>query len=189
MQNRIRQVRKEKRLTLAGLAKRCTPPTTAQTIGRLETGMRTLSLDWIERIAKALDVPEHRLLSESENAKDAPLTASLTSKGLSAFQKVQTVPLLSYDDNVNLIRVEEAVDEFRNGDILWLENVSIENLKDHLGQIILMPGRAGSFHLGRLAGIEMESANLLPLNSNAGMIKVRQFGWAAVLKRLIRNFT
>ena len=45
MINRIRDVRREKGLTLAEGGLRCDPPTTAQTIGRLETGMRNLSLD------------------------------------------------------------------------------------------------------------------------------------------------
>ena len=38
MLNRIRDIRKAKGLTLADLAAACDPPTTAQTIGRLETG-------------------------------------------------------------------------------------------------------------------------------------------------------
>ena len=44
MQSRIRDVRKAKGLTLADVAARCKPATTAQTIGRLETGTRVLSL-------------------------------------------------------------------------------------------------------------------------------------------------
>jgi transcriptional regulator with XRE-family HTH domain len=56
MINRIRDIRRQKGLTLADVAARCAPPTTAQTIGRLETGMRSLSLGWMNRIAAALDV-------------------------------------------------------------------------------------------------------------------------------------
>ena len=55
MINRIRDIRREKHLTLADVAARCAPPTTAQTIGRLETGTRNLSLVWMNRIAAALD--------------------------------------------------------------------------------------------------------------------------------------
>ena len=40
MLSRIRDVRRAKGLTLADVAERCKPPTTAQTIGRLETGTR-----------------------------------------------------------------------------------------------------------------------------------------------------
>ena len=63
MINRIRDIRKAKNLTLADVAARCTPPTTAQTIGRLETGMRQLSLTWMNRIAAALEV-EPELLAQ-----------------------------------------------------------------------------------------------------------------------------
>jgi transcriptional regulator with XRE-family HTH domain len=56
MINRIRDIRKAKGMTLADLAAACDPPTTAQTIGRLETGMRNLSLGWMNRIAAALGV-------------------------------------------------------------------------------------------------------------------------------------
>ena len=53
MINRIRDIRRDLNLTLADVAARCAPPTTAQTIGRLETGMRQLSLAWMNRIAAA----------------------------------------------------------------------------------------------------------------------------------------
>ena len=63
MQSRIRDVRKAKGLTLADVAERCNPQTTAQTIGRLETGMRVLSLIWINRIADALGVDSSDLVA------------------------------------------------------------------------------------------------------------------------------
>ena len=64
MINRIRSIRKDRGMTLAELAEACSPRTTAQTIGRLETGMRNLSLQWMERIAIALEVdPETLVLS------------------------------------------------------------------------------------------------------------------------------
>ena len=62
MINRIRDIRKEKGMTLADVAAACEPPTTAQTIGRLETGMRNLSLGWMNRIAKALGVEAAELV-------------------------------------------------------------------------------------------------------------------------------
>ena len=62
MINRIRDIRKEKGMTLADVAAACEPPTTAQTIGRLETGMRNLSLGWMNRIAAALRVEPEMLV-------------------------------------------------------------------------------------------------------------------------------
>ena len=60
--NRIRDIRKQKNMTLAEVAAACDPPTTAQTIGRLETGMRNLSLGWMNKIGKALGVDPELLV-------------------------------------------------------------------------------------------------------------------------------
>ena len=56
MITRIREVRKARGLTLEQVGALCDPPTTAQTIGRLETGTRTVSVKWLNRIAQALAV-------------------------------------------------------------------------------------------------------------------------------------
>ena len=44
MITRIREVRRARGMTLDDVAKACVPPTTPQTIGRLETGTRTVSV-------------------------------------------------------------------------------------------------------------------------------------------------
>ena len=54
MITRIREVRRARGMTLDEVAKACIPPTTPQTIGRLETGTRTVSVGWLNRIAAAL---------------------------------------------------------------------------------------------------------------------------------------
>ncbi|MCP1337341.1 helix-turn-helix domain-containing protein [Futiania mangrovi] len=54
MSNRIRHFRKLRNLKLRELAERI--GTTPQSVSRLETGHMTLSLDWLNRIADALDV-------------------------------------------------------------------------------------------------------------------------------------
>ena len=56
MINRIRDIRKQKSHDPGRSGRALRPPTTAQTIGRLETGMRNLSLGWMNKIAAALGV-------------------------------------------------------------------------------------------------------------------------------------
>src|SRR5207237_3579822 len=51
MITRIREVRRARGLTLDDVARRCDPRTTAQTIGRLETGTRTVPIGWRNRTA------------------------------------------------------------------------------------------------------------------------------------------
>ena len=79
----IRAVRRAKGLTLDDVARRCDPPTTAQTIGRLETGTRTVSVGWLNRIAAALDVAAVDLVTMPERA-DLPVVAILDSTGIQA---------------------------------------------------------------------------------------------------------
>ena len=62
----IRAVRKAKGMTLDDVAKSCRPPTTAQTIGRLECGTRTVSIDWLNRIAAALQVSATDLVDHAD---------------------------------------------------------------------------------------------------------------------------
>ena len=80
MINRIRDIRRQKGLTLADLAAACEPPTTPQTVGRLETGMRNLSLKWMERIAAALGV-EPEMLVRSESGDHPQVVATLEQAG------------------------------------------------------------------------------------------------------------
>ena len=75
----IREVRRAKGLTLEDVARRCAPPTTAQTIGRLETGTRTVSIGWLNRIAAALGVEASDLVTLPDR-KDLPVAAILDSR-------------------------------------------------------------------------------------------------------------
>jgi transcriptional regulator with XRE-family HTH domain len=63
MQNRIGVLRRERGLSLAALAKAA--GTTKAQIQKLERGDRRLSLDWMERLANALQVKPSDLLPES----------------------------------------------------------------------------------------------------------------------------
>ena len=79
----IRQVRRAKGLTLEEVAQRCVPPTTAQTIGRLETGTRTVSVDWLNRIAAALEVAPADLVTLPERTA-LPVAATLAAAVIAA---------------------------------------------------------------------------------------------------------
>lgn len=63
MENRIRQIRKAKKLTMAQLG--VLAGTEASTINKLEKGQIKLSTEWMSRLAKCLDVQPTELISES----------------------------------------------------------------------------------------------------------------------------
>ncbi|HET8726598.1 MAG TPA: helix-turn-helix transcriptional regulator [Alphaproteobacteria bacterium] len=63
---RLRKARDEAGLTLAEVARRCR--TTPQTIQRLETGKMTVSLEWLEKLCRALDIEPAELFDEGAAA-------------------------------------------------------------------------------------------------------------------------
>src|SRR5690606_17525360 len=83
MINRIRALRRQTGTTPAEVAARRSPPTTAQTIGRLQTGTPNLSLGWMDRIAAALGV-EPKLLLRGEDGPQPQLVARLGEYGAEA---------------------------------------------------------------------------------------------------------
>src|SRR3546814_5879764 len=83
MITRIREVRRAKKMTLQDVADRCDPPTTPQTIGRLETGTRTVSVGWLNPIAGALGVEAGDLVKLPDR-EDIPVAAVLEHDGAHA---------------------------------------------------------------------------------------------------------
>lgn len=68
--NRIREMRKKRGLTLERLAERV--GTNNQQISRLETGQRRLTVEWLTRLATALDCLREDLLPEEETPAPDP---------------------------------------------------------------------------------------------------------------------
>src|SRR3954447_25601646 len=90
MFTRIREVRRARGMTLDDVARKCEPSTTPQTIGRLETGTRTVSVGWLNRIAKALRVKAQDLV-EGEAGAELKVAAILGQDGAMAPRKTSIV--------------------------------------------------------------------------------------------------
>src|SRR5687767_11840788 len=102
-------------MTLADLAEACDPPTTPQTIGRLETGMRNLSIKWMDRIADALGVDPEMLVRSEANAR-AQVVAQLTDGGAEALaaQRDALTPTELGGDGVRVVlAIETGAGEYR----------------------------------------------------------------------------
>src|ERR1700712_1528352 len=107
----IREVRRAKALTLAEVAARCVPPTTAQTIGRLETGTRTVSVGWLNRIAAALGVTAADLVTLPEQA-DLPVAAELGQGGAHAPRHSQRAAAPIVTPEHVAVRVTESIGDY-----------------------------------------------------------------------------
>lgn len=187
MINRIREVRKARGMTLEDVARRCAPPTTAQTIGRLETGMRTLSIDWLNRIAAALGVDGNELIGRPDDPV-LPVVAQLTGDGARALDKPETMPAPVPGDRSMALRVVASSGEFRAGDTLWLRELGRDEFAAALNRDILVPRPAGRFLFGRLIGLDGTKLQILPPGSGQRQQIVSDPAWLAVVERLIRVF-
>src|SRR3954454_7438469 len=115
MITRIREVRRARSLTLDEVAQRCDPPTTAQTIGRLETGTRTVSVGWLNRIAKALEVEAEDLVGGGPRA-ELNVVALIGPGGAAAPRRNLIVAPPRPDDGQIAALVNGSIGEYRAGD-------------------------------------------------------------------------
>lgn len=186
MQSRVREVRKAKGLTLAEVAERCKPPTTAQTIGRLETGMRTLSLGWLNRIAAGLGVDSSELVKLPDQ-EELPVAAVLHDDGTHAPTKPERFVVPNIGGNMMGLRIKSGTGEYRRGDEVWLEQIGPADYASALNLDVLVPRPAGRFVFGRLIGHEGDKLHLLPLEAGAKQQVVAGPPWIAKAVRLVRS--
>lgn len=185
MITRIREVRRTKGLTLSEVAARCLPPTTPQTIGRLETGTRTVSVGWLNRIAAALEVEASDLVSLPERA-DVPVAALLDSSGAHAPRRPAVIiPPQTRPELVGIL-VEGGLGDYRAGDEIWCERLEPDAFAHALNRDVLVPRPAGRFIFGRLIGRNDDKLLVLPLGPGARQQVVADPPWIAVAMRLVR---
>ncbi|WP_284125006.1 helix-turn-helix domain-containing protein [Parerythrobacter aestuarii] len=189
MINRIRDIRKDKGMTLADLAEACDPPTTAQTIGRLETGMRNLSLKWMDRIAAALEV-DPEMLVRSEANTQPQIVASLGTDGPEALAKPRDALLptdVGGDGPLVVLTVEAATGPYLPGDQLWLRQVAPEDAARAINRDVLVPKKAGRFAFGRLIDRQGTLVGLLPPGMGQKQEVVNDPPWIGVAEMLVRK--
>lgn len=189
MINCIRDIRKQKGLTLAEVAERCQPATTAQTIGRLETGMRNLSLDWMNRIAAALEVEPQKLL-RSESESRPQVVARLRETGAEALTAPRDAMLpadLAGEGPWLALEIESGAGEYRAGDHVWLREAPAETHPRLINRDVLVPRPGGRFAFGRMIDRDDSRIAVLPLGSGQRQIVVEHPPWVAVAEMLVRK--
>lgn len=186
MITRIREVRRAKGLTLDDVARRCSPATTPQTIGRLETGTRTVSIGWLNRIADALGVSAGDLVAEQESA-DLQVVAILDASGVRAPSKTMVVTASKADDGMVAVRVQGGIGDYRAGDEIWCRSLGPEDYALALNRDILVPRPAGRFLFGRLINRDAEKLQVLPFEAGGRQQVVANPPWLGLAVRLVRD--
>jgi len=192
MINRIREIRKAKGLTLSDLAESCDPPTTAQTIGRLETGMRNLSIKWMDRIGSALNV-DPEILVRSDEQPRAKIVAEL---GLSDPEPLSTpreailpTEIAAQGDSTAMLVLEvtASVGEYRPGDMVWLRQIQPDDAGTAINRDCLIPRAGGRFTFGRLIDRKGTMVGILPSQAGNKQQVIDNPPWIAVATMLVRS--
>jgi len=186
MINRMRDLRRQKGLTLAEVAARCTPPTTAQTIGRLETGMRSLSLAWMNRIAGALGV-DPQLLVKGENASAPQLVARLGTHGAEPVPNRVEASFPLAQAGLLVVAVDTGAGEYRSGDQVWLRQIEPHEFGRALNRDVLAPRPGGRFAFGRMIDRDGERIAILPPGIGQRQVVIDRPNWLGVAETLVRQ--
>ncbi len=189
MINRIRDIRRQQGLTLADVAARCDPPTTAQTIGRLETGMRSLSLAWMNRIAAALEV-DPQMLVRAENGRNPTLIARIGAGGIEPVARPveAVIPVVPGGEaRLVVVAVDTAAGEYRSGDQVWLRQLETPEFGRALNRDVLVPRPGGRFVFGRMIDRDGERIAVLPPGIGQRQVVIDRPNWLAVAEMLVRR--
>lgn len=184
MQSRIREIRKSKGLTLMQVAAKAN--TTAQTIGRLETGMRKLSVDWVKIIARALEVDPSELLSLPEGG-DIPIEGEVTIERGVLNKAIGILALRVAAQNPVALKISQNIGAYLKGDTLVFENRDSEILENALGTDCLVTLKDDTRHFVKLAEVKGRKVTLAPITTRGVVIKGEAKS-AAPLATLVRNF-
>jgi hypothetical protein len=173
-------------MTLDDVARRCDPPTTPQTIGRLETGTRTVSVGWLNRIARALGV-EAQDLVEGGEAAELKVAAIVGPGGAIAPKKAAIVVPPHVGDGQVAVLVGASIGDYRSGDEIWCETLAPADYARALNRDVLIPRPAGRFTFGRLINRDEEKLQILPLEAGARQQIVANPPWLGVAMKLVRS--
>ncbi len=188
MITRIREVRRARGMTLDDVARACRPATTPQTIGRLETGTRTVSIGWLNRIAEALGVDAADLVEGIGGEKsELPVIAVLSAGGPVAPRRTSVVVPPRPKAGQVAITVSASNGDYRAGDEIWCETVESDGFAAALNRDVLVPRPAGRFLFGRLIDRDGGRLQLLPPGAGGRQQVVSNPPWIAVARTLVRS--
>lgn len=187
MITRIREVRRARGMTLDDVAKACSPPTTPQTIGRLETGTRTVSVGWLNRIADALGVDAADLVEGGGDKAELPVVAILGAGGATAPKRTAVAVAPRPKQGQMAIAVSASNGDYRAGDEIWCDVVELDGFAAALNRDVLVPRPAGRFLFGRLIHRDAERLQLLPPGAGGRQQIVANPPWLAVATKLVRS--
>ncbi|WP_161760600.1 MULTISPECIES: helix-turn-helix transcriptional regulator [Iodidimonas] len=191
MHARLREIRKAKGLTLQDVADRIKPTgTTAQTIGRLETGVRTLTIDWIDKISQALEVDPSDLFAFSQTG-NVVIDGTVTASGSVLDREEGLLPLRPTTRDPIAVRFTDNMGQYRAGDVVVCERLTEETMHRAAGCDCLVKDASGRRHFGKVFPTrERDVIMLAPLSASGSIktsLKITMLAPAVALMRALSH--
>lgn len=190
LRTRIREFRKLRGMTLKDLADKIN--TTPQTAQRLETDNMTCSIEWLEKIAKALMVEVSDLVGKRQPGY-IPFLGHVVERGHIApldTLSSETFQLEAPADDPVAVRLRVAVGTFEAGTVLIANRLREDDLDNALGCDCIIELASGAKQLRRvLRGVARgadRTFTLVPLYSGGDALYNAQIRWAARILMAVR---
>lgn len=158
MKNRIREIRKRAGLTLEQVAKAA--GATNQMVGILERGERTLTIDWLERIAPVLGVTAVELLDQGEDTKVPvvgyvgagfeifPIDDHMKGAGL---DYIDAPPGVASKSTVAvMVRGDSMIPVLEEGDVIYYDEKTEGDFDSLLGRMCVVQCHDGATYVKQL---------------------------------------
>jgi transcriptional regulator with XRE-family HTH domain len=188
MQTRIREFRKLRGMTLKELADKI--KTTPQTVQRLETANMTVSMDWLEKIARALLVEPADLIGP-RSSREIRLIGRIGEQGRVNKVQADNGNLIHLDvpaDNPVAARLDATVGYFQEGTILIANRFREEDLYNAHGVDCLVCVDNGTLLLRRLIRGKDARWTLVPHDSGVEISYDQSIEWAAKVIMAIKYY-
>ena len=147
--------------------------------------MRTGSVGWLNRIAKALGVEAATLVTLPDPI-DVPVSAVFGADGPVPPRKPATLLAPAPAGEAVGVSFEVAAGEYRAGDALWLDKLDPADFARAINRDVLVPRGGSRFVFGRLAAVEGAKLQILPISPGARQVVVADAPWLAMARTLIR---
>jgi len=153
----------------------------------LETGTRTVSVGWLNRIATALGVEAQDLVGGRDEPSELNVAAVLGPGGAVAPRRTAIVVGPRVEPGQFALLVGASVGDYRAGDEIWCDSLAPEEFSRALNRDVLVPRPAGRFLFGRLINRDSEKLQILPLEPGGRQQVVAKPPWLGLATKLVRT--
>ena len=190
MQTRIREFRKLRGMTLKELADKVR--TTPQTVQRLETDHMTVSVDWLDKFARALFVEPADLIGP-RSSREIPLIGRIGEHGRVASNANGNVNQNTFSldvaaDNPMAARLDISVGDFKAGTVLIANRYRDEDIDNAHGLDCLVAVNDSTILLRRLIRGRNGLWTLVPLENGGEIHYDQKIIWAARILMAVQYF-